>query len=144
VVTALSGLLLGGEKILFPRADKAREVISTGLSACGAEVLAPVLYGNSLPAALPAEALAALEGGEIDAVCFTASSTALNLHAILGKAEFQRLLSPLAIAAIGPITGKNCTKLGLTVAIEPKEYTLQALAEALVSHYSGSSAADQI
>jgi uroporphyrinogen III methyltransferase/synthase len=143
VVTALAGLLLGGEKILFPRADKARDVISAGLAAMGAEVLAPVAYCNTLPAALPAAALAALEEGGVDAVCFTASSTVENLHAILGETDFRRLLAPLAIAAIGPITSKSCTKLGLTVAIEPAEYTLHALAEALVSHYSGFSSSDQ-
>jgi uroporphyrinogen III methyltransferase/synthase len=103
----------------------------------GAEVLAPVAYCNTLPDALPAEALAALEAGGVDAVCFTASSTVENLRAILGAAEFQRLLAPVAIASIGPITSKSCTKLGLTVSIEPQEYTLKALADALVSHYAG-------
>lgn len=135
VVTALSGLLYGGEKILFPRADKAREVITVGLTALGAEVLAPVLYSNTLPATLPAAALAALEGGAIDAVCFTASSTVENLAAILGAADFRRLLTPLAIAAIGPITSQSCAKLGLTVAIEPQKYTLKALAESLLTYY---------
>jgi uroporphyrinogen III methyltransferase/synthase len=142
VVTALGGLLLGGEKILFPRADKARDVISAGLAAAGAEVLAPVMYCNSLPAALPPEALAALEEGDIDAVCFTASSTVQNLHAILGETDFQRLLAPLTIASIGPITSKTCTKLSLSVPIEPQEYTLNALAEALVGYYAGLSCVD--
>lgn len=136
VVTAFSGLLTGGEKILFPRADKAREVIAVGLAALGAEIVAPVTYCNTLPDALPAEALSALEDGAIDAVCFTASSTVENLHAILGEREFQRLLAPLAIATIGPITSRSCTKLGLTVAVEPEEYTLHALAKALVAYYS--------
>lgn len=136
VVAALADSLHGGEKILFPRADKAREVIADGLAALGAEVRAPVLYCNTLPAALPADALAALESGAVDAVCFTASSTVENLHAILGAADFQRLLAPLAIASIGPITSKSCAKLGLLVAIEPAEYTLNALSEALVSYYA--------
>jgi uroporphyrinogen III methyltransferase/synthase len=142
VVNVLGGLLLGGEKILFPRADKARDVISAGLAATGAEVLAPVMYCNTLPAVLPPDALVALEGGAIDAVCFTASSTVENLHAILGAADFQRLLAPLTIVSIGPITSKSCTKLGLSVAIEPQEYTLKALAEALVGYYAELSCVD--
>ncbi|MBE0503106.1 MAG: uroporphyrinogen-III C-methyltransferase [Desulfuromonadales bacterium] len=136
VVEALVPRLQPGEKVLFPRADKARDVIVSGLSGRGVEVLAPVLYCNTLPATLPADALAALEAGGIDAVCFTASSTVENLYTILGAAGFHRLLAPLAIAAIGPITSKSCTKLGLPVAIEPAEYTLKALAAALVSYYS--------
>jgi uroporphyrinogen III methyltransferase/synthase len=136
VVEALAPRLQSGEKVLFPRADKARDIIISGLSDCGIEVLAPVLYCNTLPAALPVEALAALETGAIDAVCFTASSTVENLHTILGAVDFQRLLAPLTVAAIGPITSQSCTKLGLPVAIEPAEYTLHALSEALVSFYS--------
>ncbi|MDO9080559.1 MAG: uroporphyrinogen-III synthase, partial [Desulfuromonadales bacterium] len=135
VVDALAPLLASGERILFPRADKARDVIVSGLSARGVEVLAPVLYCNTLPSSLPAEALAALEAGGIDAVCFTASSTVENLHTILGAADFNRLVAPLAIASIGPITSKSCRKLGLSVEIEPTEYTLPALAEALVNYY---------
>jgi uroporphyrinogen III methyltransferase/synthase len=136
VVEALAPRLQSGEKILFPRADKARDVIVSVLSVRGAEVRAPVLYCNTLPAALPLDALAALEAGGIDAICFTASSTVENLHAILGAADFHRLLTPLTIASIGPITSRSCTQLGLPVAIEPAEYTLHALAAALVSHYS--------
>lgn len=136
VVAALSGLLLGGEKILFPRADKARDLIPTALAAFGAKVLAPVLYSNHLPAALPDAALLALERGAVDAVCFTASSTVENLHTILGSAEFQRLLAPLAVASIGPITSSSCIRLGLAVAVEPEEYTLKALAESLVGYFS--------
>ncbi|MDZ4183799.1 MAG: uroporphyrinogen-III C-methyltransferase [Desulfuromonadales bacterium] len=136
VVKTLAPLLTSGERVLFPRADKARDVIFSGLSARGVEVLAPVLYCNTLPSSLPSEALAALEAGGIDAVCFTASSTVDNLHTILGASDFNRLVAPLAIASIGPITSKSCMKLGLSVEIEPIEYTLHALAEALVNYYS--------
>lgn len=136
VVAALGPLLGAGEKLLFPRADKSRDVITAGLAALGAKVCAPVAYCNTLPASLPADALSALQGGGIDAVCFTASSTVENLHAILGEREFKRLLAPLAIASIGPITSRSCARLGLQVAIEPADYTLKALVESLLAYYS--------
>ena len=54
VVAAFRQLPVAGRKILFPRADRAREVIPTELCRLGAEVVAPVAYRNLLPEALPA------------------------------------------------------------------------------------------
>jgi uroporphyrinogen III methyltransferase/synthase len=41
----------------------------------------------------------------------------------------------VAVAAIGPITATTCRELGLKVAIEPKEYTLAAMTDAIVQYY---------
>lgn len=135
VVAAFAALNLTGKRILFPRADKAREVIPQGLTALGAQVVAPIAYCNRVPDTLPAEAIAALEDGEIDCVTFTASSTVENLAAILGTERFTKLLSGVVVASIGPITTKTCQKLGLEVAIEPREYTLAALTEEMVRFF---------
>ncbi|HAD04203.1 MAG: uroporphyrinogen-III C-methyltransferase [Desulfuromonadales bacterium GWD2_61_12] len=136
VVAAMAGLSVAPRRVLFPRADKAREVIPQGLSALGAEVVAPVAYCNVLPPDLPAEALAALEAGKVACVTFTASSTVENLAALLGPERFPRLLQNVVVAAIGPITSATCRKLGLEVAIEPEEYTLTALADAIVAWFA--------
>ena len=136
VVAAFADRQIAGSQVLFPRADKAREVIPQGLTALGAEVVAPVAYCNILPDALPPEALAALEAGEIDCVTFTASSTVENLALILGAERFTRLFAAVTVAAIGPITAQTCRRLGLEVAIEPAEYTLAALTSAIVRHFS--------
>ena len=61
VVEAFRTLDVNGKRVLFPRADRAREVIPAGLAAFGAEVVAPVAYRNITPAALPAPILQALE-----------------------------------------------------------------------------------
>ncbi|AMV73785.1 uroporphyrinogen-III C-methyltransferase [Desulfuromonas carbonis] len=137
VVKAFTDQQLQGQRILFPRADKAREVIPQGLTALGAEVVAPIAYCNILPAELPPAALAALAAGEIDCVTFTASSTVENLARILGAEGFATLLAGVPVAAIGPITARSCRKLGLEVAIEPAEYTLTALTAAIVRYFAG-------
>jgi uroporphyrinogen III methyltransferase/synthase len=139
VVAAFADLGIAGRRVLFPRADKAREVIPKGLTALGAEVISPVAYRNVLPDVLPREALEALEVGEIDCVTFTASSTVENLAVLLGPERFVKLLDGVAVAAIGPITSKTCRRLGLEVAIEPKEYTLEALTDEIERHFSSSS-----
>jgi uroporphyrinogen III methyltransferase/synthase len=126
---------LAGQKVLFPRADKARDLIPAALAGMGAAVTAPVLYCNRLPAGLPPESLQALEEHRIDCVTFTASSTVENLAAMLGENRFLRLLEGVKVASIGPITSKTCLELGLKVDIEPEKYTLEMLTDTIVAYY---------
>lgn len=136
VVAAFGKQDLRQRKILFPRADKAREVIPHALAELGAEVDAPVTYCNVLPDSLPAEALQALEETRVDCITFTASSTVENLAALLGENRFLRLLDGVTVASIGPITSRTCRDLGLKVDIEPEAYTLEQLTSAIVSHFT--------
>ncbi|MDY0268499.1 MAG: uroporphyrinogen-III C-methyltransferase [Trichloromonas sp.] len=135
VVAALAETALQDKKILFPKADRAREVIPTELAKRGARVVAPVAYRNVVPAALPDAALAALAEGEIDCVAFTASSTVDNLALLLGE-DLAARIKGVAVASIGPITSKTCLKHGLDIAVEPVEYTLEALVEGIVEYFS--------
>jgi len=135
VVAEFGRLAVAGKKILFPRADKARELIPSALTAMGAIVSAPVAYCNRLPEELPPEALLALEERRIDCVTFTASSTVENLSAMLGENRFLRLLDGVKVASIGPITTKTCLDLGLKVDIEPEKYTLEMMTEQIVKFF---------
>jgi uroporphyrinogen III methyltransferase / synthase len=135
VVAAFARLEMAGRRVLFPRADKAREVIPQGLAALGADIVAPIAYRNVVPDSLPAEALAALQEKRIDCVTFTASSTVENLAAMLGPERFRALLDGVCIASIGPITTATCRRLGLPVLVEPGEYTLAALVGELTRHF---------
>lgn len=132
VLAAFSRLDMRGSSVLFPKADRARDLIPPGLEQMGATVVSPVLYRTLMPERLPDEALQALEQGYLDAVTFSASSTVSNLALLVGGPErLQTLLSGVAVASIGPITSKTCRELGLTVAIEPVNATLDELAAAL-------------
>ncbi|MCL2760253.1 MAG: uroporphyrinogen-III synthase [Desulfuromonadales bacterium] len=135
VVKAFSSIDIAGQHILFPRADKARDVIVKGLEGLGAEVTAPVIYKNVVPGSIPSSALKALENREIDCITFTSSSTAQNLAKILGKNRMLQLLEGVVVASIGPITTKTCNELRLKVDVEPEEYTVKGLTEAIVSHF---------
>ena len=137
VVAAFSELDLSGKRILFPKGDRAREVVPDELARMGAQVTAPVAYVNETPDEIPAEALKALEERRVDCVTFTSSSTVQNLAAILGDNHFLHLMQGVVVASIGPVTSKSCRDLGLDVHLEPAEYTLDALAAQLVGHYEG-------
>jgi uroporphyrinogen III methyltransferase/synthase len=127
-----------GAKILFPRADKARDLIPGELREMGALVDSPVAYCNVLPERLPAAALSALERHELDCIAFTSSSTVANLAALVGCERLPELLRGVAVASIGPITSKTCRDLGLTVAMEPARFTLGCLASEIERHFRSS------
>jgi uroporphyrinogen III methyltransferase / synthase len=136
VVEAFRMLGVAGSSVLFPKADRARDIIPSGLTLLGAGVTAPTAYRNIVPGVLPAAILKALEERRIDCITFTSSSTAENLAAMIGENRLLHLLDGVTVASIGPITSKTCRELGLEVQIEPREYTIEALTGAIVGHFS--------
>jgi uroporphyrinogen III methyltransferase/synthase len=135
VVEEFSRLDMQGSRVLFPRADKARDIIPRELKRMGAHVDSPVAYRNIFPERLPPETLFALEKRSVDCITFTSSSTVQNLAAMLGEELMLDMLKGVAVASIGPITSKSCRDLGLRVDIEPQSHTLDDLAEALEAHF---------
>ncbi len=119
-------------RFLYPRGDKARNVINQSLSARGNVVYSPILYRTLPPDELPEPALNALSQRMVHCAIFTAPSMVEHLAQILGKAEFSRLLKGVVIASIGPITSQACLQYGLTVHIEAKTYTLASLADEIL------------
>jgi uroporphyrinogen III methyltransferase / synthase len=135
VIAAFREMDVKGMRFLFPRGDRAGDVIPAGLVELGGEVSAPVAYCNVIPEYLPDPVMQALEEKKIDCVTFTSSSTVENLSAMLGENNLLHLLEGVAVAAIGPVTAKSCRELGLAVAIEPEEYTLATLTEGIVEYF---------
>ncbi len=135
VIEAFRTMDIKGRRFLFPKGDKARDVIPVGLTSLGGEVVAPVSYCNVTPEYLPDPVMRALEGRKIDCATFTSSSTVESLAVMLGENNLLHLLEGVAVAAIGPVTARTCRDLGLDVAVEPKEYTLSALTEEIVKYF---------
>ena len=103
----------------------------------GARVTAPVIYRNILPERLCPETILALEKRCVDCITFTSSSTALNMAELLGADLLANMLKGVAVASIGPVTSKTCRELGLKVDIQPDEFTLSALSDAIQHYFSG-------
>jgi uroporphyrinogen III methyltransferase/synthase len=137
VIDAYRGMEMHGVRVLYPKADRAREVIPTGLAGMGATVVDPVAYCNVIPGDVDPAVLQALEERRIHCVTFTSSSTADNLARLLGENRFLRLLQGVAVAAIGPVTAHTCRELGLKVDIEPEEYTLAKMTGEIVKYFKG-------
>jgi len=139
IVSEFAKLGISGQRILFPRADRAREIIPQKLEQMGALVTSPVIYRNILPDRLCPETLLALEKRCIDCITFTSSSTVINMAEQLGADLLADMLKGVMVASIGPVTSKTCRDLGLRVDVQPDEFTLSALSDAIQRYFSHTS-----
>jgi uroporphyrinogen III methyltransferase/synthase len=135
---ALEAVGVNGNKILLPRALKAREIVPERLRDAGAEVVVAPVYQN-VPSTENKEVLKAqLIDKQVDLVTFTSSSTVTNFVHMLditNQDELLKLMDGVKIAAIGPITAKTVEQNGLQVDIQPETYTIPAMVDAIVTYY---------
>jgi uroporphyrinogen III methyltransferase/synthase len=122
--------------VLVARAEVARDVVPDALRAAGCEVDVVSVYKTRSPPRALLEALSSLlEGGEIDAVTFTSSSTVEHLCDAL-EARAVELLAKTTVASIGPITTETLKKRGIRVDVTAEQYTLPGLVTALQKHFT--------
>ncbi len=132
VVEGLLELEIKGKKVLIPRAEKAREVLPEELSKAGAQVDVLPVYRTSLAASDPEEIRQALAEERIDYITFASSSTVDNFFKLVPAEEVKKHLGHLRLACIGPVTAKTLEGHGFTPHIQPEEYTLPALVQAIL------------
>lgn len=134
VAEALLEAILGatgsrsGERILLPRARKARSVLPDGLRRAGAQVDEVAAYRTVPGRADPSGLREAIREGRIDWLTFTASSTVAGFVERVGPA-----VGGAKVATIGPVTSATCRELGLPVHVEAEEHTVSGLVRALVA-----------
>jgi uroporphyrinogen III methyltransferase/synthase len=137
VVELLAENDLSGKRIFLPRALVAREELPRGLEEKGALVdVAPVYETVADPEGAETARREMARG--VDAVTFTASSTATFFLEALGPPNGEAVLEPLrrtCLASIGPITSATLRRFGLEPTVEADPYTIEALVQSLVDHF---------
>jgi uroporphyrinogen III methyltransferase/synthase len=139
LASALEGMdaAATGARVLIPCARDARDVLPDTLRSRGAVVDVLHIYDTAAEEELaePAERVEAAEY-----ITFTSASTARRLAGLLDTAAAAsgRAGMPLAerlaaarLCSIGPITSDALRELGLTVAVEAREYTTAGLVAAI-------------
>jgi uroporphyrinogen III methyltransferase/synthase len=144
VVTALKEAgPLKGARVLFPKADIARETLPEELVLAGADVTEVVAYRT-----VTAESDAHLGiyrqllDRRIDAVTFSSASAVRAFVSIHGADQAIDLLNHTVVATIGPVTAEAAIRYGITPQITPATSTVAALVEALVAHFRARDAAE--
>ena len=136
LLDALTPQVAPGTRILLARAAVARDVLPENLVRLGAHLDVAPVYQARPPRAVPPDAATALNEGRVDVLTFTSSATVHNFAALVGKARFQELAAHATVAAIGPITAATLKEYGITPQIEPADFTIPALVEAIVDHFT--------
>jgi uroporphyrinogen III methyltransferase / synthase len=116
---------LVGVRILFPRAEVAREMLPEELRRRGAVVDVVVVYRTVK--AISGDIGEILETERVDCIVFTSPSTIPE--------DLHMLPSGTALAVIGPVTREAAQLLGLKPDIVPVESTVPALVAAISQHF---------
>lgn len=133
ILKSFTALNIQGQKILLPRASKARDLLPEGLKKMGAEVIVATTYRTVNSGRKKEELAVRLAAGDVDVITFTSSSTVTNFVDIMGK-DFA-LPPSVRVACIGPVTAGTAAKAGFKMDILQHEYTMEGLVRALVDHF---------
>ena len=128
-----------GQRVLVPRADIAREVLTEQLRQAGANVTDVVAYRtvlNDTPHEHDPDVYRLLLDGRIDVVTFTSPSAVRSFVRIYGAEPAADLLKHTVVAVIGPVTAETAKQAGIPVTIQPAIYTVSALVDGLVQYYA--------
>jgi len=124
--------LVKGQRVLWARADRGRDVLPQRLTAAGARFEQVVVYTNRDVTTLPATELAMLERGDVDWIGLSSPSIARNLSALLTPAARQQLGMRTKLCAISPVTAAAAEEVGLPIAVTATDYTWNGMFAAMV------------
>ena len=129
------GAALEGLNVLIPRASVARDYLPKALEQAGARVDVVPAYLTVIPDSLDKGRVAAMLSGSADCIAFTSSSTVRNLGQLFDTQDLSKVLEGVVIACIGDVTAQTASEYGLSVKIQPPEFTIPALARAIAEHF---------
>ncbi|WP_100405017.1 uroporphyrinogen-III synthase [Bacillus solitudinis] len=123
-----------GQRILLARGNLGRSILNDNLLTYGLEVTDLIVYETVLPKEAIIEMKTLLDKSMIpDVVTFTSSSTVQHFIQLLQKINQSERFNPV-MACIGPVTAQTAKKLGLSVEIIPKTYTVEGLVQAICTY----------
>jgi uroporphyrinogen III methyltransferase / synthase len=120
------------KRVLWPKADRGRDVLPRELAAAGATLEPLVVYRNVDVLSFPPTDLARLERGEVDWIALGSPSIAEGLHRLLSEPARQQIGRRTRLASISPVTTARAKQLGLPIAAEATTYTWDGLIDAIV------------
>ena len=136
ILKGFEKMAVQGKRILLARVKKARDILPKGLKEMGAEVDVVEAYRTVKPRGGSKRLKKILAEGKVDAITFTSSSTVNHFVELLEKENVKKLLKGIAIASIGPVTSRTAKEWRLEVHIQPEEYTIPALTQAIVEYFA--------
>ncbi|MDB4743705.1 uroporphyrinogen-III C-methyltransferase [Planctomicrobium sp.] len=119
---------VAGKKVLWPRANRGREVLPEILTAAGAEFESLVVYEHQDVAQFEDSAKSALENREVDWIGLSSPTIARNIAKLLSDLNLSR---PPQFAAISPVTEAAALEAGLQINAVATEHTWEGIFAAI-------------
>jgi len=135
ILQGFEKMALRGKRILLARVKRARDILPKGLRTLGAEVEIVEAYRTVKPRGGARRLKNILANGKVDVITFTSSSTVNHFVELLKKEDVKELLKGITIACIGPVTAQTAESLEMTVHIQPREYTIASLTQAISEYF---------
>lgn len=135
-----------GVKILLPHGDIGRELLAEELRKQGADVTEVVAYRTIFVEADregEPDIYRMLLERNIDVVTFTSASAVRNFVRVLGAEPASDLLGSTVVACIGPVTAEAASQSNITTTIQPSNYTIPALVDAIAKYFEDTKTGQQ-
>jgi uroporphyrinogen III methyltransferase / synthase len=123
--------LVADKRILWPRANRGRDVLPQELRAAGATLNEVVVYENDDVDQWDEETLFHIKS--LDWIGLSSPSIARNLARLLPESAKSRLGKTLRLASISPVTTAAAQAAGLVISAEAATYTWDGIFEAIVA-----------
>lgn len=127
---------LQGLNVLLPRAAIGRDYLPKALEQAGARVDVVAAYQTVLPENFDRGRLSAMLAGSGDCIAFTSPSSIKNLARLFDTHDLGKALPGVVIACIGSVTATAAAEYGLNIDIQPAQFTVKDLAQAIAEYYS--------
>jgi uroporphyrinogen III methyltransferase/synthase len=124
---------VNGQKVLWARASRGREVLPLELQKSGATVEELVVYQNLDATAFSDEALVAIDAEELNWIGLSSPSIARRIAELLPETARDQLGATLRIASISPVTTAAAKDAGLPVHAEATTFTWDGIFGAITS-----------
>jgi uroporphyrinogen-III synthase len=133
-VTEFLYLVQEGTKVLIPKGNLARSIISEGLKRIGAIVDEVIVYETYFPAESKAVLTQIVMQHGLDVIPFTSPSTVDHFMEVIKENGLFDELSTLTFACIGPVAKKRAESYGLNVEVVPTIYTVEEMVRAIANY----------
>jgi uroporphyrinogen III methyltransferase/synthase len=118
--------------VLWARASRGRDVLTTELKQAGADLEEVVVYQNIDVETLPEVEMKRLEMGELDWIGLSSPSIARSLARMLSPVARGMIGTKTRLASISPVTTEAAGDVGLPIAAEAAVYTWDGLFQAII------------
>ncbi len=134
IVEGLNQFGVNGKNILIIRAKEARELLPVELEKAGANVKILTIYETIASENNKEELTKMIENDTIDCVSFGSSSTVKNFFAQI-PVDLVKKSNKLKFASIGDITTNTLSEFGFNADIQPQNFTIPELVQAIREYY---------